>query len=173
MIFPALTLFVIAAGQARDQLPVFTTQAGLQVLYGYDDVEGIETHAVYGEMPPQEALTRMLQGTRASFDFMDSETITLTVKPYDNLPDSAPVRIQGHDYTCAPLRWIIGMTYGRLGRLLFDMGQIAQETQFCTNERPVDSTRRADAAETVVSVNGSNEDRRRPRSGPIGGPHSF
>jgi outer membrane receptor protein involved in Fe transport len=57
-------VFDIPAGDAAATLKLFAAQSGGQVLYSPDDVAGVQTQAVKGELPPLEALTRMLAGTR-------------------------------------------------------------------------------------------------------------
>ena len=73
--------FDVPAGPAVQTLPIYISQAGLQVLFGYDDVRGIETHAVRGALDVVSALEQMTKGTRLRFDFMDADTVTLTVLP--------------------------------------------------------------------------------------------
>src|SRR5690242_11182359 len=73
--------FDVPAGPAAQTLPIYTSQAGLQVLFGYDDVRGIETHAIHGTLDVRTALEQMTKGTRLRFDFMDGDTVTLTVLP--------------------------------------------------------------------------------------------
>ncbi|HVY81823.1 MAG TPA: TonB-dependent receptor [Steroidobacteraceae bacterium] len=73
--------FRVPAGPAADTLRMYTTQTGLQVLFGYDDVRGIETHPVHGLLDVRTALEQMTKGTRLRFEFMDEDTVTLTVVP--------------------------------------------------------------------------------------------
>lgn len=153
----AATLFSILAGPAQETLPQYTQAAQIQVLYGYDDVRGITTHAVHGDMDYQTALALMIQGTRLQIGWMDGDTATLTVAPAVNefysVGTTEPCRIAGHDYTCVPLGWVIGMATNRLGRLLYDMGVVSHDTLFATNERPIDPSRypeRDDAADEIL-----------------------
>jgi iron complex outermembrane receptor protein len=71
--------FDVPAGPAAQTLPIYTAQAGLQALFGYDDVRGIETHAVHGTFDMVSALEQMTKGTRLRFEFMDGDTVMLTV----------------------------------------------------------------------------------------------
>lgn len=76
-----LVEFRVPAGPAADTLRMYTAQTGLQVLFGYDDVRGIDTHAVHGLLDVRTALEQMTKGTRLRFQFMDADTVTLTVMP--------------------------------------------------------------------------------------------
>src|SRR5690242_7137072 len=85
-----LITFDVPAGPASETLPIYTSQAGLQVLYGYDDVRGIVTNPVRGELDAFSALEKMTKGTRLRFDLMDGDTITLTVLPPGHEHQSVP-----------------------------------------------------------------------------------
>jgi outer membrane receptor protein involved in Fe transport len=76
-----LMRFDIPAGPATETLVAYTTLTGFQALYGYDAVRDIRTNAVHGELDPVTALEQMTQGTRLRYEFMDSDTVTLTVTP--------------------------------------------------------------------------------------------
>jgi outer membrane receptor protein involved in Fe transport len=73
--------FDVPAGPAAQSLPLYTAQAGLQALFGYDDVRGIETQAIHGTFDMVTALQQMTKGTRLRFEFMDGDTVMLTVVP--------------------------------------------------------------------------------------------
>lgn len=55
--------FDLQAGAASGALPDFSEQAGVQVLFPTDRLDGIRTNAVRGEMTPVQALEKMLAGT--------------------------------------------------------------------------------------------------------------
>jgi outer membrane receptor protein involved in Fe transport len=55
--------FAIEAGDAVRSLETFSEQAGTQIVFLVDDVRGVTTNAVRGEMTPREALDRMLADT--------------------------------------------------------------------------------------------------------------
>jgi len=53
----------IPAGNLVDGLDALARQSGAQFLYRADQLQGLSTHGVHGELTPQVALTRLLQGT--------------------------------------------------------------------------------------------------------------
>lgn len=55
--------FAIGSGDATVTLKQFAQQSGVELLYSADVVQGIKTQPVQGELPPREALERMLAGT--------------------------------------------------------------------------------------------------------------
>jgi len=55
--------FDIPAGDARQMLKLFATQAGSQIVFTVESVEGVTTNAVKGEMTPRAAIDSMLAGT--------------------------------------------------------------------------------------------------------------
>jgi hypothetical protein len=55
--------FAIPEGDAKVTLKQFAAQSREQVLYSPDDVGGVRTQAVQGELAPIEALARMLERT--------------------------------------------------------------------------------------------------------------
>jgi len=55
--------FQVTAGPAEKSLVQFQTQAGVQVVYPTDRVQGIRTNAVQGELTPRAALEKMVAGT--------------------------------------------------------------------------------------------------------------
>lgn len=55
--------FAIPEGDAKVTLKQFAAQSREQVLYSPDDVGGVRTQAVHGELAPIEALARMLERT--------------------------------------------------------------------------------------------------------------
>ena len=56
--------FAIPAGEAEGALRQFSQQAGVELVFSVDKVEGVATHAVDGDYTPLEALNAMLSGTR-------------------------------------------------------------------------------------------------------------
>ncbi len=81
--------FDIPRGPATRTLTEFAAQSGLQVLFGYDDVQGIETNAVQGTFEVTAALATMVKGTRLEPTFPYPDAVTVTVRP------SASVRTPG------------------------------------------------------------------------------
>lgn len=55
--------FSIPAGPAGETLKQFSAQSGLEVVYPAEVVRGVRTREVRGEIPPAEALARLLEGT--------------------------------------------------------------------------------------------------------------
>lgn len=73
------THFDIAAGPASVSLPQYTAQSQLQVVFAYDDVQGLTTAEIRGEFEPEEALERLTRGTPLHYEFITSDAVTLTV----------------------------------------------------------------------------------------------
>src|SRR3954469_22259626 len=57
-----LRAFDIPAGVAAEQLLKFSEQAGVQVLFPSDVVQGLQSKSVSGNLEPRVALDRMLAG---------------------------------------------------------------------------------------------------------------
>lgn len=55
--------FDVSSGDLKTALDVYIAQGGVQLLYKADDVRGLATHGVKGALSPQEALSRLLEGT--------------------------------------------------------------------------------------------------------------
>ncbi len=60
---PAVKSFDLPAGDASRTLKLFSEQSGEQIIYPVDQVRGIHTHAVKGELVSRDALEGMLAGT--------------------------------------------------------------------------------------------------------------
>src|SRR5690348_3418879 len=58
--------YSIAPGQAADTLKVFAEQSGRSVMFSPEKVRGIETNEVKGDMTTDEAMDRLLSGTKLS-----------------------------------------------------------------------------------------------------------
>lgn len=56
--------FNVPAGDAHVALKQFAQQAGLELLYSAREIAGAKTNAVKGELTTQDALKRLLSGTR-------------------------------------------------------------------------------------------------------------
>src|SRR5688500_16701193 len=86
-------MFDIPAGDATTTLKHFAAQASEQLLYSPDDVSGIKTQAVQGELLPLAALNRMLERTPLKARQDESTkaiSITVTPSPRAPLPSEAP-----------------------------------------------------------------------------------
>src|SRR3954464_4626267 len=55
--------FNLPAADAAATLKQYAQQAGVELLYSSKDVEGAKTNAVRGSFTPQEALSRLLEGS--------------------------------------------------------------------------------------------------------------
>src|SRR5690606_3189170 len=64
--------FDVPAGIATETLKRFAQQAGQQVVYPANDVQGVRTNEVKGELTAQEGIDTLLAGTRlrAVFDHL-------------------------------------------------------------------------------------------------------
>ncbi|WP_198970316.1 TonB-dependent receptor domain-containing protein [Xylophilus sp. ASV27] len=60
---PAPHGFDVRGGDLKTALEAYTAQGGVQLLYKVDDVNGVATRGVKGELSPQDALARLLEGT--------------------------------------------------------------------------------------------------------------
>jgi iron complex outermembrane receptor protein len=56
--------FALAGGRAEETLEMFSEQAGAQIVYLLEDVRGVVTIAVHGDLAVREALERLVTGTR-------------------------------------------------------------------------------------------------------------
>jgi len=70
-------------------------QAGIQLVYATDLVEGRDSPAVSGSLTPEEALGRMLAKTGLNYVFVDAQTVTLSGETGSALPPmkTAPASI--------------------------------------------------------------------------------
>lgn len=84
--------FSVPAGDASAALRDFAHQAGLQFLYDYTAIKGIKTHAVFGRLEPETALTELLRGTGLQFEKVNGRTIV--IRPVNakavGVPTTAP-----------------------------------------------------------------------------------
>ena len=72
--------FDLEAGEASVMLNEFSRQTDLQVLFDFNIVRGMKTHAVEGDYDPATALKAMLKGTDLVFDFVNDHTLAVTPK---------------------------------------------------------------------------------------------
>jgi hypothetical protein len=79
--------FKISAGTAPEALAEFVRQSGFQVLFDFDAIRNFSTHEVSGQLNPDEALSRMFEGSGLTFEFINDRTIS--VRP--RLPLAVPV----------------------------------------------------------------------------------
>src|SRR5689334_448872 len=69
--------FDITAQDAASALTEFGEQSHLQLIFDFDAVQGIETHAVSGRLRVVDALGRLLSGTGLTFDVINDRTISI------------------------------------------------------------------------------------------------
>src|SRR5215831_9546973 len=56
--------FHVPGGALKAALDTYVKQAGVQLVYKEDDVQGVQTKGVNGALSPEEALARLLAGTQ-------------------------------------------------------------------------------------------------------------
>ena len=79
----------LPAAPAEQTLDMFSEQAGVQIVYLFEDVRGIATQAVRGSFAPSEALSRMLVGTPLHMSW-NERTRTFVVTHASARPPAAP-----------------------------------------------------------------------------------
>src|SRR3954453_14308917 len=72
--------FDLEAGDASLMLNEFSRQSDMQVLFDFNILRGMKTHAVTGEFDVSDALTSMLKGTNLGFDFVNDHTLAVMPK---------------------------------------------------------------------------------------------
>ncbi len=83
--------FDIPAGDARRTLRVYSVQSGKQLIYPIDQVRGVRTNPVRGELETRDALQRMLAGTELAVT-EDEATGALAVYRLAPVPRTAEPR---------------------------------------------------------------------------------
>jgi hypothetical protein len=73
-------LFNLPAGDAAATLQAFSRQSGEEIIYPIEQIRGIRTNEVHGEMSPRAALDRLLDGTGLSA-VQDEKSEALAVRP--------------------------------------------------------------------------------------------
>jgi iron complex outermembrane recepter protein len=82
-------LFDISPGIAAWRLNDFGSQSGMQLLFNFEDMKGVNVAAVHGEFKPFEALDKMIAGTDIRYEFVNRRTVTLTRAPPTMRPSKA------------------------------------------------------------------------------------
>ena len=82
-------LFDISPGVAAWRLNDFGTQSGMQLLFNFEDMKGVQVAAVHGEYKPFDALNQMIAGTDIRYEFVNRRTVTLTRAPPEMRPSKA------------------------------------------------------------------------------------
>src|SRR3569833_1553177 len=70
--------FDIPQGVAAWRLNDFGTQSGMQLLFNFEDMKGVNVAAVHGELKPFDALNAMIAGTDIRYEYVNRRTVTLT-----------------------------------------------------------------------------------------------
>jgi outer membrane receptor protein involved in Fe transport len=88
--------FDIPAGDAQKTLLQFLTQSNIEMLYSSDDVRGLNTHAIAGELTVPQALRQMLDGTGLNIAFENDFTFA-SIKPAkkDETGPDTPAALSG------------------------------------------------------------------------------
>lgn len=73
--------FDIPAEDANKAIPEFARQAGIQIVAPGDQLKGVQTPAVKGNLDRQVALSQLLAGTGTKVASDDGQTVVLTVTP--------------------------------------------------------------------------------------------
>lgn len=83
--------FNVAAGDMKAALDAYIAQAGVQLLYKVEDIKGLSTKGLKGNMSPEDALVRLLEGTRLKVRRDTSNAIVIYVAPSDEPKPRADV----------------------------------------------------------------------------------
>lgn len=83
--------FDVAAGDLKAALDAYIAQAGVQLFYKVDDIKGLSTKGLKGSLPPEQALTRLIEGTRLKVRRDESGAMVLFVAPPEDPKPRADV----------------------------------------------------------------------------------
>lgn len=83
--------FDVAAGDLKAALDAYIAQAGVQLLYKVEDIKGLSTKGLKGSLSPEQALTRLLEGTRLKVRRDEGGAIVLFAPPPDEPKPRADV----------------------------------------------------------------------------------
>jgi len=79
--------FNVAAGDLKSALDAYIAQAGVQLVYKVDDIKGLSTKGLKGQLSAEDALARLLEGTPLKVRRDPSGAIVLyTIPPEDPKP---------------------------------------------------------------------------------------
>lgn len=87
--------FNIPTQPLADALPLFGSQAGLQVSADAAVINGMVSPGVKGAMAPVEALRQLLAGTGATWRFTDARTVVVEKTSASGAMELAPVTVAG------------------------------------------------------------------------------
>jgi outer membrane receptor protein involved in Fe transport len=71
----------VASGDLKAALDAYIAQTGVQLVYKVDDIKGYSTKGLKANLPPVEALARLLEGTRLQFRRDPSGAIVVFSQP--------------------------------------------------------------------------------------------
>jgi len=83
--------FNVAAGDLKSALDAYIAQAGVQLLYRVDDIKDLSTKGLKGNLSPEDALARLLEGTRLKVRRDESGAMVLYTAPTDEPKPHAEV----------------------------------------------------------------------------------
>ncbi|QPF73465.1 TonB-dependent receptor [Roseateles sp. DAIF2] len=83
--------FDVAAGDLKAALDAYIAQAGVQLFYKVDDLKGLSTKGLKGSLPPEQALARLIEGTRLKVRRDESGAMVLFVAPPEDPKPRADV----------------------------------------------------------------------------------
>lgn len=83
--------FDVAAGDLKAALDAYIAQAGVQLLYKVEDIKGLSTKGLKGNLSPEQALARLLEGTRLKVRRDASGAIAIYAVPPDDPKPRAEV----------------------------------------------------------------------------------
>ncbi|WP_341203792.1 TonB-dependent receptor [uncultured Sphingomonas sp.] len=87
-----IVAFQIPAQSVQSAMTQFAQQAGVQVLFPYDHVQGVRTKAIKGRMTAADAITRMIVGTGLKVVRSNDGVIALAAIAHDNVPAPGSTR---------------------------------------------------------------------------------
>ncbi|MBI5692608.1 MAG: TonB-dependent receptor [Verrucomicrobia bacterium] len=91
----ATRTFDLPAGDAAVTFRQFIAQSRVQLLYAADEISGVRTNAVRGELAPREAAEQMLAGSRLSAVQTANGSIAIKAAPLPNESRAAPLLAPG------------------------------------------------------------------------------
>lgn len=83
--------FDVAAGDLKSALDAYIAQAGVQLFYKVEDLKGLSTKGLKGKLSPEDALARLLEGTRLKVRRDESGAMVLFVGPPEDPKPRADV----------------------------------------------------------------------------------
>jgi outer membrane receptor protein involved in Fe transport len=86
--------FNIPDGELKSTLDVYMKQAGVTLMYPEDEMHGIESKGVHGQLSPDAALSRLLNGTGFSIRHTSSGVIAIVRSQSSSSAEVAPISMQ-------------------------------------------------------------------------------